>query len=287
MTKDPAFLFYSKDFYEGTRMMLPEERACYIDLLIYQHQHDGIIPNDLRRLTMYCSGCSAEVVERVLNHKFEQTADGWFNHKLDHLVNERSTGKPKKIASACFAGLISSRNLTKSQTIKIKKSFQILDFIEENGKLISDESIIKSRVREWFTKMVDQMVDNLAIANANASKEKGKGGVGEKPVSDDREKYYSLTELKAEVKNQFSWRESMCRNYREMDKSFTPKTLETYLEEFFKLISGDGDTERTLKDFQKHFNRWALKEIQKGLKRPGQELKGMDKDVMKKLEKYG
>jgi len=79
----------------------------------------------------------------------------------------------------------------------------------------------------------------------------------------------------------------MCRNYREMDKSFTPKTLETYLEEFFKLISGDGDTERTLKDFQKHFNRWALKEIQKGLKRPGQELKGMDKDVMKKLEKYG
>ena len=36
--KDPAFLFYSKDFYEGTRTMLPEERACYIDLMIYQHQ---------------------------------------------------------------------------------------------------------------------------------------------------------------------------------------------------------------------------------------------------------
>ena len=31
--KDPAFLFYSKDFYEGTRTMLPEERACYIDLM--------------------------------------------------------------------------------------------------------------------------------------------------------------------------------------------------------------------------------------------------------------
>jgi len=40
--KDPAFLFYSKDFYEGTRTMLPEERACYIDLMIYQMLHTKI-----------------------------------------------------------------------------------------------------------------------------------------------------------------------------------------------------------------------------------------------------
>ena len=50
MSKDPAFLLYSKDFYEGTRMMLPEERACYVDLMIYQHQNGGFIPNDVRRI---------------------------------------------------------------------------------------------------------------------------------------------------------------------------------------------------------------------------------------------
>jgi len=37
--KDSAFLFYSNDFYEGTRTMFPEKRACLIDLMIYQHKH--------------------------------------------------------------------------------------------------------------------------------------------------------------------------------------------------------------------------------------------------------
>ena len=38
MAKDPAFLFYSQDFYAGTRTMLPEERACWAHL---DRVHDG------------------------------------------------------------------------------------------------------------------------------------------------------------------------------------------------------------------------------------------------------
>lgn len=68
MAKDPAFLFYSKDFYEGTRMMLPEERACFIDLMIYQHQN-GFIPDDKRRLMMYCSGIDEATLEATLEAK--------------------------------------------------------------------------------------------------------------------------------------------------------------------------------------------------------------------------
>lgn len=87
--KDPAFLFYSKDFYEGTRTMLPTERACYIDLMIYQHQH-GFIPNDLERVSMYCNGCSQETVKAVLEAKFKLCLEGWYNETMKKVIDERS-----------------------------------------------------------------------------------------------------------------------------------------------------------------------------------------------------
>lgn len=85
MTKDPAFLFYSRDFYEGTRNMLPEERACYIDLLIYQHQNK-IIPLDLKRVYMYCSGISNDTIDYVLNEKFTKIDEGYVNEKLNEVI---------------------------------------------------------------------------------------------------------------------------------------------------------------------------------------------------------
>jgi len=52
MAKDPAFLFYSKDWIEGTAELSPEAKGVYIDLLCYQHQR-GDLPTEsvkLRRL---------------------------------------------------------------------------------------------------------------------------------------------------------------------------------------------------------------------------------------------
>lgn len=85
MEKDPAFLFYSKDYYEGTRMMLPEERACYVDLMVYQQQH-GAIPTDLKRVLMYCSGVTQATLEGVLEAKFKLTDKGWINEKLEKVI---------------------------------------------------------------------------------------------------------------------------------------------------------------------------------------------------------
>ena len=88
MAKDPAFLFYSDKFYGGTRTMLPEERACYIDLLIYQHQN-GIIPLDTKRVLMFCTGVDQATLEATLEAKFKQTPEGWVNLKLEETVKER------------------------------------------------------------------------------------------------------------------------------------------------------------------------------------------------------
>nr|WP_299067142.1 DUF1376 domain-containing protein [uncultured Allomuricauda sp.] len=278
MTKDPAFLFYPKDYYEGTRMMLPEERACYMDLLIYQHQHGGIIPNDLKRLTMYCSGCDISTIQNVLDQKFNQTEDGWFNQKLEHLVNERSMGKPKKIASACFAGLISSSKLNKKQVIFLKKRFQILDFIKDNDILIIDETLIKTRVREWFNKMLNQMVENLANVNANvnANRNNGKGGAGEKPIALDEVVHLDL--IKTEISNSIQWQEGLCRTYR-----ISLVEIQEWLNKFHQIIWDDGEVEKSIKEYKKHFNRWLGIQI-KTIDKKESELKNKTK---KRLEKYG
>lgn len=88
MAKDPAFLFYSNDFYEGTRTMLPEERACYVDLMIYQHQR-GIIPNDLKRVLLYCNGIDEATLKATLEAKFKLTDKGWINEKLESIIELR------------------------------------------------------------------------------------------------------------------------------------------------------------------------------------------------------
>lgn len=93
--KDPAFLFYSKDFYEGTRLMIPEERACFIDLLIYQHQND-YIPNEIKRIMMYCSGVDKATLEATLQAKFKLCDKGWFNEKLAKVIEERKLFSSKQ-----------------------------------------------------------------------------------------------------------------------------------------------------------------------------------------------
>lgn len=88
MAKDPAFLFYSTDFYEGTRTMLPDERACFIDLMIYQHQR-GVIPNDFKRVLLYCNGIDEATLQATLQAKFKQCSEGWYNEKLAQIIDER------------------------------------------------------------------------------------------------------------------------------------------------------------------------------------------------------
>jgi len=162
MAKDPAFLFYSKDFYEGTRLMTPEERACYIDLLIYQHQN-GIIPKDLSRMAQYCSGCSNQMVNQVISQKFILVKDGYINKRLNDEMETRSKAKPKKIASATLAGLISGNKLSKPCATYIKDKFDINQFkdLEENQ--------LKESVKEWFTKWLTKWLTINANEDVNVN----------------------------------------------------------------------------------------------------------------------
>src|SRR5690606_29130065 len=78
--------------------------------------------------------------------------------------------------------LISANKLNSQQKAFIKKSFVIADF-----EHLTEEEI-KTAVKQWFYKMLNQMVNNLANENADANEniivaEKGKEGTGEKPLA--------------------------------------------------------------------------------------------------------
>lgn len=159
MTKDPAFLFYSKDFYEGTRMMLPEERACYLDLLIYQHQN-GDIPNDLKRLKMYCSGIDEATLEATLKAKFKLGDKGWHNQKLDDVVSERKNFKGKQSINGtvgqfwkkCKAFLSSKDFKELRQSLENTTNDEIFDFIKN-----------KKIEKETLKALLEALLKHLAI----------------------------------------------------------------------------------------------------------------------------
>lgn len=58
MSKDPAFLLYSKDWLEGTAGLSPGEKGIYIDLLCHQHQKKSL-PAEPHKLAKLC-GISVE-----------------------------------------------------------------------------------------------------------------------------------------------------------------------------------------------------------------------------------
>lgn len=177
--KDPAFLFYSKDFYEGTRTMLPEERACYIDLMIYQHQN-GCIPNDLTRVLMYCNGVSEATLIATLKAKFKQTPEGcWLNEKLAKVVSEREEFSFKQSINGSVGQFWKKAKaiLDKVNYSKLKDSL----YEKTNNEIFE---IIKDK--EITEAMLEALLKHIANANANANANEedllfNKGGMGEKP----------------------------------------------------------------------------------------------------------
>ena len=181
MAKDPAFLFYSKDFYEGTRMMLPEERACYIDLLIYQHQNGGFIPNDLRRLSMYCSGVDKATLEATLKAKFKLCDKGWFNRKLSKTVEERENFSKKQSVNGIVGQFWKKANASLNKN-DLKKLKSLVADITNNNLDFLDNWLDKIKdPKAMLEAMLKHLANEDVIVNEDLEKENGKEVVGEKP----------------------------------------------------------------------------------------------------------
>jgi len=91
MAKNPAFLFYAKDFLADTLDWSPEELGVYIRLLCKQWE-DGKLPIDLTRLAR-ASGCDSEKftdIWQFIRYKFELKEGHFYNPRLE-LEREKRT----------------------------------------------------------------------------------------------------------------------------------------------------------------------------------------------------
>ena len=181
--KDPAFLFYSTDFYEGTRTMLPEERACFLDLMIYQHQR-GYIPNDIKRVLLYCNGIDEATLKATLEAKFKLTDKGWINERLQMVIEEREAYSEKQSING-----IVGQFWKKAKAILNKKDFDTLkDSLSNQSnndilELIKDKEINKATLEA----MLEALLKHLEDRDRNRIKDIDleEGGTGEtKPKKD-------------------------------------------------------------------------------------------------------
>lgn len=174
MAKDPAFLFMSKDWIEGTAEFMPDEKGVFIDLLCHQHQK-GDLPNDTLRLARMV-GLSHEDFLRIwkaLQPKFKQVGDRLVNRRLEETMTDRSKKGWKNTITGTFASLLRLGNYSSVEYKFLKKKFNIDEFINENKETITD------RLTEWIQLCLKSIgngtVNGNVIVNVNE-----KGGVGEK-----------------------------------------------------------------------------------------------------------
>lgn len=103
MSKDPAFLFYSKDFYTGVSTLSFEDRGKYISILCIMHQQGRLNEESIRLLV--------GSVSVKLKEKFLIASDGmWYNARLEEEIQKRNNfvdsrkkngkmgGRPKPLA---------------------------------------------------------------------------------------------------------------------------------------------------------------------------------------------
>jgi rubrerythrin len=232
--KDPAFLFYSKDFYEGTRMLLPEERACFIDLLIYQHQN-GFIPNDIKRLSLYCSGINEATLIATLEAKFKLTDDGWINEKLKKVIESRREFAVKQSEN----GLVGQFFKKAKQSLSLDVYTQLREYVYNKYGI---EKLKKELKKEEATHeaMLEAMLKHLAIENENVIEDVNEDVNKEENNKDNEisiitEKWITyINSIFAKKYTSASWSKKIEGNIKKLLKAYGDKSK---LSDNFKIVT--------------------------------------------------
>jgi len=202
MSKDPAFLLYSKDWLQGTAEMTHEEKGVFMDLLCHQHQ-TGSLPSDPKRLARLAGMSESEFSEvwKTLSSKFSSVydanalpnasafalpnadanasafalpnADRVANKKLVSVMGERQENAHVNYIISVWSHILRESDLPKSEKDKIRKQFKVNDF-----KNFSREDV-SERIREWWCERTcvrtPSLEDAIEDEDENAIKNKDRG----------------------------------------------------------------------------------------------------------------
>ena len=156
MPKDPAFLFYSQDFFTGVSTMTFEDRGKYITLLCLMHQHGRMSEESIRFLVGNISV--------TLKAKFDVDEKGlWYNKRLEIEAEKRNNftnsrrenGKLGGRGNKADRGSPDKNNLNKSKPKAKKKhmgNHMGNENVDENKIKITDENLIYPYTGEEFLK---------------------------------------------------------------------------------------------------------------------------------------
>jgi len=250
MAKKPAFLFYSNDYFEGTRTMLPEERACYVDLMVYQHQHD-YIPNDIRRIAMYCVGVSEATLEATLEAKFKLCEKGWYNERLQEVMNDYEEYTKDQSDNGMYGQFIKKLNKDKS----IKNLTELKDFIKNEytiKRLIEDlksnnnyEATLEALLKHRLSSRVEsesEIKNSLTNSSNNTTGE----------ISKKIALPLKFSEISDELKNNSKTKEFCLKTYKIKVNDYT-----RFIDWFIGLNNDHSENEIVdFKEWNKHFKEW-------------------------------
>lgn len=172
--KDPAFLFYPKDWKDGTAEFMPDEKGVYIDLLCYQHQHKGL-PVDPIRLARIV-GLSQDEFNRlweIVSQKFEREGERLVNRKLQRVMQERADRGHTNRIIGIFSGLLRKGHYSDKDYLMLKKAFNVSDFLE-----VPDDDI-NDAISEWISERLSERSKSIGNGNGN------KDDLSDKDVIDD------------------------------------------------------------------------------------------------------
>lgn len=160
--KDPAFLFYPKDWIQGTAKLMPEEKGIYIDLLAHQHQ-DKDLPIDTKRLSRIVGLSEADFLPlwENIKDKFIQKGNRLVNRKLTELMTERSEKGWKNKIIGTLASVIRLSEMPYDVKYQAKKTFNYMEFWETPEPNLTDE------ITEWYHKRLKSIGNGDGNVNNN------------------------------------------------------------------------------------------------------------------------
>jgi len=190
MGKDPAFLFYSKDWLEGTAEMMPEEKGVYIDLLAHQHQKKSL-PCETARLAKLVGLSEPKFLKlwSGVKSKFKLTdknSNRLFNQKLADVIEEREQNSKRNKIIGTFASVIRLCKSEYSVKQQLKKIFKWEDFIDTPPDQLTNSLTI------WLNNGLKSIVIGNGDGNENVIENENKGGTGGNLTREDQIAIYQL-----------------------------------------------------------------------------------------------
>ncbi len=134
MSKDPAFLFYSQDFFTGVATLTNEQVGKYIRLLCLQHQKGLLTEKDM---LFICGSYDEDIF-----CKFKQDSDGkYFNVRLRKEVDKRFEYSKSRSKNRSSSKSDTNQNNDSNHMINICSTY---DNHMENE---NENEIIEDRIR--------------------------------------------------------------------------------------------------------------------------------------------